>query len=234
MVRRFTLAVLAMLPILTVGAEAQKKATAPRTAYIPVTVTLRCPYGVDCLSPEGIEGDAAGSYTGQTDGQQGPVFDSSKHLYWPIKGGLGRTITLNFGAPVGEPKCVATGSCRKAWDSVLVYNSAPGSIVNPVGSDGLPIEGGFEAIPVGGSVRARGKINFDDPNGRALLWTVRFNSKVYPGSGDLTVTRVDQNNWVVEAAAGDLAELMSVPTSGKQTAVSDGYYSMPFRFTVVR
>lgn len=233
MVRRITLAALAMLPLLTVGAEAQKKTTAKAT-YVPVTVTLRCPYGVDCVSPDGIESDSGGPYTGQADGLSGPVFDSNKHLYWPIKGGAGRTLTLNFGEPVGTPKCVATNNCRKAWDSVVVYNGQPPAIVNPVGTDGLPLEGGFDAIAIGASVKARGKINFDDPNGRSLLWTVRFNSKVYPGSGDLTVTRIDENSWVVEAGAADLADLVSVPKTGKQTMVSDGFYSMPFRMTVVR
>ena len=233
MVRRLTLAVLAMLPLLTAGAEAQKKG-APKITYVPVSVTLRCPYGADCLTPDGIASDNGGAYVGPADGLSGPVFDSSKHLYWPIKGGAGRTLTLNFGEPVGTPKCVATSNCRKAWDSVVVYNGAPPAIVNPVGTDGLPLEGGFDAIAIGATVWARGKLNFDDPNGRALLWTVRFNSRVYPGSGDLTVTRIDQNNWVVEAAAGDLAELVSVPKSGKQTMVSDGFYSMPFRFTVSR
>lgn len=231
MFRRLTLAALAVLPLMTIPAEAQKKTA---IKYVPVTATFRCPLEADCVTPDAIQGDNAGPYTGQADGLQGPVFTSEGKLYWPIKGGLGRTLTLHFGTPAATPECVATNNCRKAWDSVLVYNSAPPSLVTPVGSDGLPLAGGFDGIAVGTSVQARYKLNFDDPNGRALLWTVRFNSKVYPGSSDVTVTRTSVNTWVVEAEASDLAELVSIPTTGRQLMVSDGYYAMPFRMTVVR
>jgi len=116
----------------------------------------------------------------------------------------------------------------------MTDNSVPASITNPLDAAGSELPNGLLSIAVGQSAPARYKLNFTDPSGRAILWTVRFNSADYPGSTNLRVTRVDTNTWIVEATAADLAELVSVSTSGRNVTTNEGYYSMPFKLTVVR
>lgn len=67
-----------------------------------------------------------------------------------------------------------------------------------------------------------------------MLWTVRFNSALFPGSTDVTVTRTAANAWVVEASASDVAELVSANIRGKAGTLNEGYYAMPFKMTVVQ
>lgn len=230
---RFCLAALVALPLATAGLGAQKKSTAKFT-NIPVTASFRCPMEADCLADDGISGDALGSYTGLTTTEQGPYFNSNYHLYFPLKPGLGRFVGLDFSAPVSTPECAAAGACYKNFTSVYTDDSQPPSITNPVDAAGGPLPNGFYGIAIGQTVASRYKFNFPDPSGRALLWTVRFNSNTYPGSTDVAVTRVSENVWVVEATAEDVAELVVTPTKGRSVTTSEGFYSMPFRITVVR
>ena len=141
---------------------------------------------------------------------------------------------MRFGAPLSQPPCAAAGTCRKTFDSVIVTSMNPPSITNAQAEGGGQLPDGFRSIPVGETVNAHYKLNFPDPSGRGFLWTLRFNPNLYPGTNDLLVTRTADNTWVVEALPGHVAELVSVPTSGKQVMTHEGFYSMPFRMAVVR
>lgn len=222
----------AIVPMLSMPLTAQKKGTA--SSYTPVTATFRCPLELDCPATDGIQGDTVGPYTGTSLGDEGPTLNAWGDLYFPLKGGLGRFVSLDFSSSLATPACAANATCRKDFDAVTTDNSQPGSITNPIAADGTELSDGFRTIAVGQSVRARFKLNFNDPSGRALLWTVRFNSALYPGSTDVTVTRTGTNAWIVEAGADDVAELVSETTVRKAVRVSEGFYSMPFRLTVVR
>ena len=92
------------------------------------------------------------------------------------------------------------------------------------------------SIPVGVSTRARFFMNFADPSGREILWTVRFDPQLYPGSTFLTVTRLGQGTWTIESNASDISQLVSEATSskGKSVKVNEGYYTMPFKITITQ
>jgi hypothetical protein len=231
MLRRFAYAALAATTILSASAIAQKK---PATTYTPVTVTFRCPFEADCTGTDAISGDTAMTYRGSADGTNGPVLNSIGDLYFPLKAGSGRGLNVRIGAPLSQPACVASGTCRKTFESVFVTSMNPPSITNAQAEGGGQLPDGFRSIPVGETVNAHYKLNFPDPSGRAFLWTLRFNPNLYPGTNDLLVSRTADNVWVVEALPGHVAELVSVPTSGKQVMTHEGFYSMPFRMTVVR
>ena len=89
-------------------------------------------------------------------------------------------------------------------------------------------------ISVGQTVNARIYINFADPQGDPILWTVRFDPRLYPGSTFLTVTRSAENVWVIEANSTHVAGPVSANTSGKLVKVNEGYFTMPFRITVTK
>lgn len=233
--RRLALVALASLSVLSATASAAKGAPSSKSTNTPVTATFRCPQSPECLTADQIQGDGNGSYTGATTSpEEGPYFDAGSNLYFPLQPGLGRFVSIDFSAPLGTPACAASGTCRKNFTSLFTDNSLPASITNPLDAAGSPLPNGFLSIAVGQSARARYKLNFADPAGRSLLWTVRFNSSMYPGSTELTVTRTATNTWVVEASASDVAELVSTTTSGRAVTVNEGYYTMPFKITVVR
>ena len=230
-VRRQISYVLAVL----IGGAAALTAGPTKTSLTPVTASVRCPLTLECVAPDRIQGDTSGPYTGAaTAPEQGPYFDSGSNLYFPLQPGLGRFVSIDFSAPLGTPACAVNATCRKNFTTVFTDNSLPASITNPLDAAGTPLPTGFLSIAVGQSARARYKLNFADPGGRSLLWTVRFNSAMYPGSTELTVTRTATNTWVVEASVSDVAELVSTTTSGRSVTVNEGYYSMPFKITVVR
>ena len=230
-VRRQISYVLAALVAGTAGTTAGS--TKPST-LTPVTASFRCPLSLECVAADRIQGDTSGSYTGATTSpEQGPYFDSGSNLYFPLQPGLGRFVSIDFSAPLGTPPCAATGTCHKNFTTVFTDDSRPASITNPLDAAGTPLPTGFLSLAVGQSARARYKLNFADPGGRSFLWTVRFNSAIYPGSTELTVTRTATNTWIVEASASDVAELVSTTTSGRPVTVNEGYYAMPFKITVV-
>lgn len=226
--------------------QAQKAARSGggNTLY-PVTAEFRCPTTVECLTPDGIEGDSLGAYRGTTpDGSpttqegtasnMGAYFTEGNLFLFVLKSGFGRLASFDFSRPVGTAPCVTNGTCRKNFTSTTTDVSLPGSRTYPVDAVGTDLPNGFLSIPIGGSARARFYLNFADPNGRSLLWTVRFDPALYPGSTHLTVTRPATNTWTIEATESDVAELVSATTSGKSVKVNEGYYAMPFTITVVR
>ncbi|AMY12609.1 hypothetical protein LuPra_05888 [Luteitalea pratensis] len=92
---------------------------------------------------------------------------------------------------------------------------------------------GFKSLMVGQTAPARSFINFADPSGRALNWTVRFDPRQAAGSTYLSVTRTGANEWIIEATAEMVASLSNYTTgSGKQVTTQEGTYRMPFRIRV--
>lgn len=224
-----------VLVVLMAGAAGIAAGPTKPSTLTPVTASFRCPVSLECVTADGISADLGGTYTGAaTAPEQGPYFDSGSNLYFPLQPGLGRFVSIDFSAPLGTPTCALNATCRKNFTTVFTDDSRPASITNPLDAAGTSLPNGFLSIAVGQSARARYKLNFADPNGRSLRWTVRFNSSMYPGSTELTVTRTATNTWVVEAAASDVAELVSTTTSGRSVTVNEGYYAMPFKIAVVR
>jgi hypothetical protein len=223
-----------VLAVLIAGVAGLTAGAGKPSTLTPVTATFRCPVGLECVGTDGISADLGGAYTGAVTGsEQGPYFDSGSNLYFPLQPGLGRFVSIDFSTALGTPACAAKATCRKNFTIVFTDDSRPASITNPLDAMGTALPNGFLSIAVGQSARARYKLNFADPSGRSLLWTVRFNSSMYPGSTELTVTRTATNTWVVEASASDVAELVSTTTSGRSVTVNEGYYAMPFKITVV-
>ena len=225
--------------------EAQKppKNNGGNTLF-PVTAEFRCPLTVDCIGPDQVEGDALGPYRGTTppgsatarEGEEatmGAYLTEGNLFLFSLKSAGGRTISLAFTRPIGTAPCSAAGTCRKTFSSAITDRSIPGSRTYPVDAMGTDLPNGFESIAVGQSVRARMYLNFDDPAGRAILWTIRFDPRFYPGSTHLTVTRTAVTQWIISATESDIAQLVSVNTSsGKSVTLNEGYYTMPFSITV--
>jgi hypothetical protein len=244
---RLLLVCAVVISVLGAPLQAQKKAGGggANTLY-PVTATFRCPLTLECLTLDGIEGDMLGAYRGTTpDGaattpegtvtNNGAYFTEANLLVFALKAGLGRFISFDFSRPLGVAPCSARRTCRMDFTNATTDHSVPGSRTYPVGANGVDLPNGFIAIPIGGAARARFFVNFLDPKGRELLWTVRFDPALYPGSTFLTVTRPAENVWTVEAGGADVAQLVSATTAnGKTVTVNEGYYVMPFRITIVR
>ena len=222
--------VAAALSHVSIGAQKAAKPTAP----VPVSAEFRCPQLVDCVSVDRIEGDGLGPYFGDPNVQQGAYFDMNNHLYFPLRRGLGRFVSLDFSATLGTPSCASTNSCRKNFTTVFTDHSLPASITNPVDAVGESLPNGFYSLAVGQSAAAKYLLNFADPSGRALRWSVRFNPPAYPGSSYVTVTRTGTSSWSIEATASDVAELVSTPTSGRAVTVHEGFYAMPFKISVTQ
>lgn len=62
-------------------------------------------------------------------------------------------------------------------------------------------------------------------------WLVRFNPTFYPGSTQVSVTRLDAQNWTIEASSTDIAGLISVTGQGK-VLTHEGEFFMPAEIMV--
>jgi len=242
--------VLNLAIILVAGASmttlAQKKPAGGGNTLYPVTAEFRCPADpATCpsLSPDKIQGDGLGTYRGTTptgsattqEGlaeNMGGYFTEANLFLFVLKSGLGRSLSFNFDG--GTAPCTAGAKCRKDFSYAVSDVSLPGGRTYPVDAAGRDLPNGFMGIAVGQTVNARIYINFADPQGDPILWTVRFDPGLYPGSTYLTVTRTAENVWIIEANATHIAGLVSANTSGKIVKVNEGYFSMPFRITVTR
>lgn len=237
--RRLVFGAASLIAILSShSVAAQKGKPAPAPTGVPVSADLRCPQAADCTTDAGridrITGDGQGPYVGNA-ALEGAFFNAYNKLVFDYTTAYGRTITADFRDFVGNGSCVAAGNCRKNFDFADVRATPYPSITNPVDASQEPLPNGFVDIPVGGSSKARFKLDFADPAGRPLTWTVRFNAEYYPGSSDLSVTRISENTWVVEASVSDVAELVASNTNrGKRIVTHEGFYTMPFKITVTR
>ena len=245
--QKFVVSSVALMVTLAGSVHAQKVARpgGGSNTLFPVTVDFRCPVSAECLVPDQIEGDTLGPYRGTTPAgstttpeglasNYGGYFTEGNLLLFSLKSGFGRFISFAFTRPAGTAPCVASGTCRKAFTSAITDVSLPGSRTYPVDAMGTDLPTGFMSIPVGQSARARLFLNFADPAGRDILWTVRFDPALHPGSTLLTVTRPASNKWIVEAIESDIAGLVSANNSGKIVKINEGYYTMPFRLTVTK
>ena len=149
---------------------------------------------------------------------------------------------MDFGASVeGSAGCAARNNCRRNFDQVTTLNTSYGSAVIPIDANGAVWPNGLLGMPPGSNLNARMHINFPDPNFRPLIWTVRFNTRDYPGSGHVSVTRVPRaggrirGRMEVEASdAAQLAKLVASPSGGVQQQTDEGLFQMPFRLTIVK
>lgn len=219
-----------------VGAQKRQSAPKPTSGPTPVTASFRCPLGLDCYAPDRldrIQGDSLGSYAANLAGSSNTA--NPGDLYLALQAYGGRFVSLDFTQPSGTPLCAAATTCQKNFTTVYTDALQPASITNPVDAMGTELPNGFLSISVGQSVHARFKLNFADPFGRSLLWTIRFNPTMYPGSGYVTVTRTSTTTWTVEATTLDPAELVSLTTGrGKSVEAQEGFYTMPFKITVTQ
>ncbi len=218
--------------------DAQKGKPAP-PQHTSVAADFRCPGAADCLTAarvDRIAGDGGGPYIGTYAGSttgEGAFLNENHKLAMRYTTSYGRAIFADFRDRIAPGTCGA--GCRKNFDIAEVRATAYPSITNPVDTSQADLPNGFYDIPVGGSGKARYKLDFADPAGRALIWTVRFNAEYYPGSTDLTVTRTSENTWEVEASVNDVAELVAINSGkGKQVMTHEGFYTMPFKITVTR
>ena len=199
---------------------------------IPVTVILRCP-GTGCIPTDGIGGDFYGPYANDV-----------TRFFLNTAGGHGalwlyvdppRSFRLDFTQPDGIAPCELTmAGCNKNFTIIDTPSPSPATAVNPTDEYDVELPQGFLGIPIGGSAYARVKINFPDPLGRNLLWTIRFNSSAYPGTTNVAVRRISESTWEVEATAEDRARLVCVTTRGRPAGTDEGLYIMPFKMTVVK
>lgn len=236
---------------LTVSLWAGKPAPPPPDT--PVTATLRCaasgylnPY-TECpssQSPDRIQGDAAGPYVGDPATGLGAflatVINSPNNLRLNLSNNKGQTlglaITIDLRSSSGTPACAAKKNCRRVapyyFEIVTTDQSPFGDVVDVVDSAGTPLPNGLLSIPIDASANANMKVNFPDPFGRDLTWTLRFNPGSYPGSSYVTVTRTAANTWFVTASATSLGKLVVSPSGGVQGQTDEGLFSMPFQMTI--
>ena len=221
----------------SVGAQKAQKGASKPAVPTPVTASFRCAQGLGCDPADATDrilGDASGPYVGSTTTQQGAYLSIAYDFHFPLQPGMGRYVDLDFSQLVGTPPCVAAKTCRKNFTTVYTDNLQPASVTNPVDATDTELPNGLLSILIGQSAPARFKLNFADPGGRALLWTIRLNASMYPGSGYVSVTRTSGNTWTVEATTSDLAELVATTTSGRQVMTHEGFYQMPFKITITQ
>jgi hypothetical protein len=216
--KMFSLPVLFALLVLATP-EAQKgKPTQPPSQ--PATLIFRCAFSTDPLDPcpvgfvpDGVRSDTATPYAA--------VLDSLGEAYLQLSNGNGRFLWLDFrNGPTRLP------GARRFFDTLLLDDFWFHS--NVVDSAGNEISGGLRSLTVGQSSAARLKITFNtiSPAGESVAWAVRFNPEAYPGSDHITVRRLSDNGWELEATANDRAVLVS---GVHKTFLSEGPFYMPFK-----
>ena len=138
----------------------------------------------------------------------------------------GRFAYLDFRHVIAEP----TGFHRKTWPQTTLEQFHLNT--NVLDANGQELSGGLTALLPGESRPARIKAYWTDQYG--VSYTIRFNVAAYPGTTNVTATRDSANQWTIEAAEWDIAQLVSPPESsrGKPTGPTDeGFYHMPFKIT---
>jgi hypothetical protein len=212
----FGIALLVAFGCLSDGADAQK------VKNIPVLGTFRC------AEPGGLSGCATGDRI-RGDGNVTPypaqIGSSGNPLTMQIE--LGRFLAVHPGVPEA-----GSTSCNPCL-AVPLYNQVMWTdfahlLVTVIDAQGNELAGGFNAIPVGGSRNARGKLNVWDPTDDQVLWVYRFHAIDYPGSSDLIVTRPSNTEWIVQTAPQPLARLIYTGLRRKQVLQDEGVFAMPF------
>jgi hypothetical protein len=206
--------------------------------YFPVTVTFRCAHTMDCASGDRVQGDPTGAYVGSNATLVGAFLNPGHDLALRLEPQGGQYLFLGFSQPTGTAPCVSTGTCQRvgsyAFTSVQTFDTMPDSLLNPVDAADKELPQGLLSIPVNVSMNARFKINFADPYGRAIPWTVRFNPTAYPGSDYVTVLRTGPGAWTVTTTARAIGKLVSTGSKGNQATVDEGTFALPFQFTITQ
>lgn len=231
------------------GAPPAKSAIWGATATFRCNGTLDATGAIAAACPDGIAGEGllgdGQSYVGNpsintTDG----AFIHQSTSTWTdflLKfDSTGRYMLLDFSDPKGGVACGKL-ACRKNFTVAKITKTllTQGMLVRPVDAAGNDLVGGMQAIPVGSTYRAKIKMNFPDPAGSTLWYTLRFNPNDYPGSSYVYVTRTGTKTWTVfaggnaDAADTALAELVAT-TDGSRNMTHEGLYHMPFSLSVIQ
>jgi len=235
---------------------AQKGGGKPPTVTLTgVTATFRCTGSVvngvistACASGDGVLGDAGGSYAGDPAASttRGAFFWTSgtyDDFQLKFDGIGGRSLILDLGTQVQAPTCGGKLPCRKDFDVVVITKTLleQGLLVRPANPDGSDLAGGMRSIGIGQTVPGKLKVNFPDPDGTTMWWTLRYNPRDYPGSSYVYVTRTGSNAWTISAGGyltsddKGVAELVASPDgSAGRTQTHEGWYLMPFSLTVAQ
>jgi hypothetical protein len=205
--------------VLTTPIQAQK-GKPPQPTSEPATLAFRCAFSTDPLdpcpggfAPDGVRSDTVTPYA--------VVLDSLGEAYLRLVTGNGRFLWLDFrNGPTRLP------GARRHFDTLMLDDVLLHS--NVVDSAGNEIAGGLRTLTIGQSSAARLKITFNTitPAGESVAWAVRFNPEAFPGSDHITVTRLSDKAWELEAAANDRAVLVS---GVRKTFLSEGPFYMPFK-----
>jgi hypothetical protein len=238
---RIVLGVCAAVATLSAGPASGQKVK-PGTLY-PVTAEFRCPATPDCdgTPVDRLVGDGlvytgttpAGSPTTQdgTAENLGAYFTVVGDFLFVLKSWSDRTVTFHFTEPVSAPTCGL--NCKKNFTQVTTNTSVPGGRTVVVDAQGVRLPDSVRGLALNQTARAVSLINFADPSGRLLNWTVRFDPLQAPGSSYVNVTRTGTKEWLIEAADAMVASLSNYTTgSGKQVTTQEGLYRMPFRIRV--
>lgn len=189
---------------------------------VPVTATFRCP-GPACTGGDRITGDGT-PYAAFLDG------GGNLRITLPD---ASRSVTLDY------TECLQPCPTGRRWFTTISPTGTNGlllhtSVLIP-GTESETTRGFFD-IPVGATWYSRIKIgtSITSPAGVNLTWGTRFNP-FFPGSTNLTVTRVSDSEWFVEASASQSAWVVSIGETRRDGGeVFEGNYRMPFRITVVK
>jgi hypothetical protein len=226
-----------------------------KATYTGVTATFGCSgtwaNGVmttACASGDGVLGDAGGSYAGDpsvSTTRGAFLWTSGTYDDFLLKfdGTGGRMLLLDLSTLVQPPTCAPRLPCRKDFTQVAITKTLleQGLLVRPANQDGSDLAGGMHKIAIGQTVPAKLKVNFPDPDGATMWWTLRYNPRDYPGSSFVCVTRTGTNTWTISAGGNlspddnGIAELVASPDgSAGRTQTHEGWYLMPFSLTVVQ
>ena len=203
------------------GATAEAKGKPPST--IPVIAEFRCP-GPNCTGGDRITG-GAGTYPA--------LIDSGGNFRLDL-------ATLPSGtAVIDYSDCIQPCPAGRRWFQTQTVTSATGfnvhtSVLVPGTESETPR--GLLDIPVGATWFSRIKMGYHltSPSGTNLIFGLRFNP-FFPGSSNLQVARVSENQWFIEATTSHIAWAVSVGETRKDGGeVFEGNYLMPFRIVVTR
>src|SRR5687767_8069185 len=168
----------------------------------PASALYRCPTTAECVSPDAIAGDQLAALVGDPATSLGAFLLDDGHVYVRLDKGRGRSLAFDFAAEDGPAPCLqGSAGCRRTFSSVV--SDEVNGTMGAVGADGQPLARRLYDIPVGGSSSGGLKLNFADPDGRSLLWTIRFSARDFPGTSFVTVTRLATNVWEIEATEAD-------------------------------
>ena len=248
---RFVLMLMAGCGLLMVAPPAAQKK--PRAVDVPGAAVIRCldanDGSTDAICGDGavLAGDGGALYADTEDDVQAIIRSHDLgfalrivHDFPPAT----RAFTIRFPATRLEStaiECVGE-SCfaddlEPLGGRVITTHVVPASKREPGENAGLvtgtnSIDGGLPGMTPGTSVQSSFLIGFPDPDSRGFRWAVYFNDSIYPGTGQVTVTRdsLEPCTWTIEADEDDVAGLILFQVAkGVDGRSHEGRFNMPFR-----